>query len=105
MTQPFPPSLGCGVNPGGRFSWVSMIRLMVSWEMAVGALVWGSASVPVVESAGNPLYLHGTGVSPAITAVSAAPPPRYGTCTMFTPARALNNSAAKNVEVPAPADA
>jgi hypothetical protein len=32
--------------------------------LAVGALAWGSSSVPVVQSAGNPLYLHGTGLSP-----------------------------------------
>ncbi|HEY8816121.1 MAG TPA: glycosyltransferase family 2 protein, partial [Candidatus Dormibacteraeota bacterium] len=33
--------------------------------LALGALLWGSAGVPVVESAANSLYLHGTGVSPA----------------------------------------
>src|SRR5487761_962196 len=32
--------------------------------LALGALLWGSAGVPVVESAANSLYLHGTGVSP-----------------------------------------
>jgi hypothetical protein len=36
--------------------------------LAVGALVWGSASVPIVQSAGNPLYLHGTGVAPGCAA-------------------------------------
>jgi len=35
--------------------------------LAIGALAWGSSGVPVVESAGSPLYLHGTGVSPACT--------------------------------------
>jgi len=34
---------------------------------AMGALAWGSAGVPVVESAANSLYLHGTGTSPACT--------------------------------------
>ncbi len=33
--------------------------------LALGALLWRSAGVPVVESAANSLYLHGTGVSPA----------------------------------------
>lgn len=32
--------------------------------LAVTAMVWRSASVPVVQSAGNPLYLHGTGALP-----------------------------------------
>jgi hypothetical protein len=38
--------------------------VLTAFALAVGALVWGSTSVPVVESAGNPLYLHGTGTSP-----------------------------------------
>jgi hypothetical protein len=33
--------------------------------VAVAALVWGSSRAPVTQAAGNPLYLHGTGVSPA----------------------------------------
>lgn len=36
--------------------------------LAIGALAWGSSGVPIVESAANSLYLHGTGVSPACTA-------------------------------------
>ncbi|MEA2655594.1 MAG: hypothetical protein QOI23_959, partial [Chloroflexota bacterium] len=43
-----------------RLGWL----VLAAFGLAVGALVWGSTSVPVVESAGNPLYLHGTGVSP-----------------------------------------
>jgi cellulose synthase/poly-beta-1,6-N-acetylglucosamine synthase-like glycosyltransferase len=46
-----------------RLGWVVVAAIV----LAVGALVFGSASVPVVESAGNPLYLHGTGASPACT--------------------------------------
>jgi len=38
-----------------------------AFGLAVAALAWGSAGVPVVESAANSLYLHGTGVSPACT--------------------------------------
>jgi len=41
--------------------------VLTAIALAIGAMVWGSASVPVVESAGNPLYLHGTGVSPGCT--------------------------------------
>jgi cellulose synthase/poly-beta-1,6-N-acetylglucosamine synthase-like glycosyltransferase len=46
--------------PHRRFGWLVLSAIL----LAVGALVWGSASVPVVESAGNPLYVHGTGVAP-----------------------------------------
>ena len=46
-----------------RLGWVVLAAIV----LAVGALVWGSASVPIVQSAGNPLYLHGTGVSPGCT--------------------------------------
>jgi cellulose synthase/poly-beta-1,6-N-acetylglucosamine synthase-like glycosyltransferase len=46
-----------------RIGWVVVGAI----GLAVGALVWGSAGVPVVESAANSLYLHGTGVSPACT--------------------------------------
>ena len=38
--------------------------VLAALVLAVGALVWESASVPVVQSAGNPLYLHGTGAAP-----------------------------------------
>ena len=31
------------------------------------ALAWGSSQAPVVQAAGNPLYLHGTGTSPGCT--------------------------------------
>jgi cellulose synthase/poly-beta-1,6-N-acetylglucosamine synthase-like glycosyltransferase len=46
-----------------RIGWVVVAAI----GLAIAALVWGSAAVPVVESAGNPLYLHGTGVSPGCT--------------------------------------
>jgi hypothetical protein len=32
--------------------------------LAFGALAWGGTRVPVVQAAGNPLYLHGTGAAP-----------------------------------------
>jgi cellulose synthase/poly-beta-1,6-N-acetylglucosamine synthase-like glycosyltransferase len=50
-------------HPHKRLGWL----VIAGMALAVGALVWGSSSVPVVESAGNPLYLHGTGVAPACT--------------------------------------
>ena len=45
------------------FGWVVVGAL----ALALGALLWQSAGVPIVESAANSLYLHGTGVSPACT--------------------------------------
>ena len=37
-------SLGCGVKPSGRFSWVSMMCLMVSSVIAVGVPPWSAGS-------------------------------------------------------------
>jgi cellulose synthase/poly-beta-1,6-N-acetylglucosamine synthase-like glycosyltransferase len=48
-------------NASRRIGWVVVGAI----GLAIGALAWGSAGVPVVQSAGSPLYLHGTGVSPA----------------------------------------
>jgi cellulose synthase/poly-beta-1,6-N-acetylglucosamine synthase-like glycosyltransferase len=44
-----------------RIGWVAV----GAFGLAIGALAWGSSGVPVVQSAANSLYLHGTGVSPA----------------------------------------
>jgi len=44
-----------------RVGWVVVGAMAV----AIAALVWGSSRAPVSEAAGNPLYLHGTGVAPA----------------------------------------
>jgi len=44
-----------------RIGWIVVAAMMV----AIAALVWGSSRAPVSQAAGNPLYLHGTGVSPA----------------------------------------
>jgi 1,2-diacylglycerol 3-beta-glucosyltransferase len=52
------------IHPHRRLGWLVVAAIV----LAVGALVVGSASVPVVESAGNPLYLHGTGASPCAPA-------------------------------------
>ena len=49
-----------------RTGWVVAVAMAV----AIGALVWGSSRAPVSEAAGNPLYLHGTGVAPAFVAGS-----------------------------------
>src|SRR6266566_4936883 len=46
-----------------RIGWMAVGAI----GLAVAALMWSSAGVPVVESAANSLYLHGTGVSPGCT--------------------------------------
>jgi 1,2-diacylglycerol 3-beta-glucosyltransferase len=46
-----------------RLGWL----VLGAFVLAVGAMFWGSSAVQVVQSAGNPLYLHGTGVSPGCT--------------------------------------
>jgi hypothetical protein len=43
-----------------RIGWIAVGAI----GLAIAALAWSSAGVPVVESAANSLYLHGTGVSP-----------------------------------------
>jgi 1,2-diacylglycerol 3-beta-glucosyltransferase len=46
-----------------RLGWVVMSGL----ALIFGGLAWVSTMVPVVEAAGNPLYLHGTGTAPGCT--------------------------------------
>ncbi len=43
-----------------RAGWIAVGALAV----AISALAWGSTKAPVSQAAGNPLYLHGTGVAP-----------------------------------------
>jgi cellulose synthase/poly-beta-1,6-N-acetylglucosamine synthase-like glycosyltransferase len=43
-----------------KLGWVTAGTLVV----VLGGLAWGSMKAPVVEAAGNPLYLHGTGTAP-----------------------------------------
>src|SRR5690606_41414838 len=43
------------------------------------------------------------GICPPTTSIVAGPPPRYGTCSMFTFARCLNNSPAIWLGEPVPA--
>jgi hypothetical protein len=57
-TAPMPSHL---VPRRRRLGWLVVFAMAA----AIAAAVWGSARAPVSEAAGNPLYLHGTGVSPA----------------------------------------
>ena len=47
--------------------WVGW-AVVVSLLVAFGGLAWLSARAPVVNAAGNPLYLHGSGTAPACVA-------------------------------------
>jgi 1,2-diacylglycerol 3-beta-glucosyltransferase len=51
------------IGPPRRLGWL----VLGAFGLVIGAMVWGSSGVQVVQSAGNPLYLHGTGTSPGCT--------------------------------------
>src|SRR5258706_2589809 len=51
-----PPSMHARARPSHRWiGWIVATGLL----LAFGALAWGSTRVPIVQAAGNPLYLHG----------------------------------------------
>jgi hypothetical protein len=52
-----------------KVGWVAAGSLV----LALAALGWASMNVPVVEAAGNPLYLHGTGAAPGCAPGSMSP--------------------------------
>ena len=49
---------------GPRIRWVGW-TVAVTMLVAFGGIAWLASRAPVVNAAGNPLYLHGTGVGPA----------------------------------------
>ena len=49
-----------GRIPSRWIGWIVAGSLLITF----GALAWGATRVPVVQAAGSPLYLHGTGASP-----------------------------------------
>ncbi len=59
-----PASQARGRNPSRWLGWL-VAGAMV---LAFGALAYGASRVTLVQAAGNPLYLHGTGPAPACTA-------------------------------------
>ena len=52
---------------GRRTRWLGW-GVAVTMLVAFGGLAWLSSRAPVVDAAGNPLYLHGSGTSPACVA-------------------------------------
>ncbi|HEV2036399.1 MAG TPA: glycosyltransferase [Candidatus Dormibacteraeota bacterium] len=46
-----------------RLGWVVAAGI----ALIFGGLAWAATTAPVVEAAGSPLYLHGTGIAPACT--------------------------------------
>ncbi|HEV2030249.1 MAG TPA: glycosyltransferase family 2 protein [Candidatus Dormibacteraeota bacterium] len=63
-TQPAPMVARRVARPRNRWvGWTVAIAMLVSF----GGLGWLASSAPVVEAAGTPLYLHGTGTAPGCT--------------------------------------
>jgi len=62
---------------GIRGSWVGWF-VVLALLVAFGGLTWLSSRAPVVDAAGNPLYLHGSGAAPgcAATTIDQAAGPR-----------------------------
>jgi cellulose synthase/poly-beta-1,6-N-acetylglucosamine synthase-like glycosyltransferase len=54
---------------GGRRFWVGWF-VALALLGAFGGLAWLSSRAPVVEAAGNPLYLHGSGTAPGCAATT-----------------------------------
>jgi hypothetical protein len=54
---------------GSRSRWLGW-GVVVTMLVAFGGLAWLSSRAPVVDAAGNPLYLHGSGTAPACVATT-----------------------------------
>jgi len=54
---------------GRRSRWLGW-GVAVTMLIAFGGLAWLSSRAPVVDAAGNPLYLHGSGTAPACVATT-----------------------------------
>jgi hypothetical protein len=54
---------------GGRSRWIGW-GVAITLLLAFGGLAWLSSRAPVVDAAGNPLYLHGSGTAPACVATT-----------------------------------
>src|SRR3989475_604461 len=71
------------VRHNRKLGWVTVGALI----LALGVLGWGSMHASVVEAAGNPLYLHGTGAAPGCTPGSMSP-----TAGARSPACSINDA-------------
>src|SRR5438105_5948427 len=59
--QPAPAAPNWIITPRNRrIGWIAAGGMAI----AIAALVWGSTRAPISQAAGNPLYLHGTGLAP-----------------------------------------
>ncbi|OLD49484.1 MAG: hypothetical protein AUG06_00450 [Actinobacteria bacterium 13_1_20CM_2_65_11] len=82
--QSGPPSASArAVRHNRKLGWVTVGALV----LALGVLGWGSMHASVVEAAGNPLYLHGTGAAPGCTPGSMSP-----TAGARSPACSINDA-------------
>jgi len=71
-------------NPSRWIGWLVAGAMLI----AFGALAWGASRVTLVQAAGNPLYLHGTGPTPSCTS-----PTMDQTVGSQSPACAIQSSA------------
>ncbi|MDQ6722263.1 MAG: glycosyltransferase [Candidatus Dormibacteraeota bacterium] len=58
--QPGSPVAHIRARHNKRLGWVVVTVIALTF----GGLAWAATAVPVVDAAGNPLYLHGSGVAP-----------------------------------------
>jgi hypothetical protein len=63
------PIVGPRRGAGRRNRWLGW-GVAVTLLVAFGGLAWLSSRAPVVDAAGNPLYLHGSGTAPACVATT-----------------------------------
>lgn len=69
VRRPVPPQSPpiARMAPRLRNRWVGWM-VALAMAAAFGGIAWLSTQAPVVDAAGNPLYLHGTGTAPGCTA-------------------------------------
>src|SRR5438094_488964 len=60
MPPPSPPVHWSSRSPRPHPGWI----VAGAMALAIALLVWGSTKAPISQAAGNPLYLHGSGVAP-----------------------------------------
>jgi len=69
VTPPSAPVAHIRTGPKRWIGWVVATALL----LAIVALALGSSRVSIVQAAGNPLYLHGTGAAPGCTPAAMNP--------------------------------
>src|SRR5712691_1347719 len=77
--QPSPPVQWISHSRRRHAGWI----VAGAMAIAIAALVWGSTKAPISQAAGNPLYLHGSGVAPcAASTIDQTAGARTPACTI-----------------------